>query len=374
MSAALRVVAAPLPVTHADADVADLERAVLADEAAAKGQWFTPPEMVQAVAQMAAALAPLPEDAIRAAILAGRVPRAMLDDIADGWPGVHGGGEAGRLWAEDEIRRVHPFAWMVRGEDPDTEAGRSEWWHGWIRAYHGPAERRVAAQAARWLRAWRDAVVDRVAVLMGAREVRDIVSDILGATEAAADFRKTVGPTLEKVIELAFKSAAKEMALSGSLSWDPVIGTAGQGIGALVTNVVQTTRDRVEGIIRAGAAEGWTTAEMQQALMTDPAFGRARALTIARTETGRLSTTGTNEAIQQAQALGVSVEREWVTARDEAVRPSHRALDGDKTTALDPWTFPSGIPTQGPGQSGVAAEDINCRCAVRPRIKRESKP
>ena len=372
MSPALRVVAALPPQVEPDGD--DLERAVQADEAAAAGQWFAPPELVRTMADAAPVPAPLPEDAIRAAIIAGRVPRAMLADIADGWPRAHGGGEAGRLWAEEEIRRSHPFAWLMRAEDPDTEAGRAEYWHGWIRAFHGPAERRVAAQVARWLRAWRDAVVDRVAVYMGAREVRDLVADILGAGDAAAEFRRTVGPTLEKVIELAFKDAAREMALSGSLAWDPTIATGGQGIGALVTNVVQTTRDRVEGIVRAGISEGWTTAEVQQALMTDPAFGRARALTIARTETGRLATTGSNEAIKQAQSLGVSVEREWITARDEAVRPSHRAMDGDKTTALEPWTLPSGVATQGPGQSGVAAEDINCRCAVRPRIKREPKP
>ena len=84
-------------------------------------------------------------------------------------------------------------------------------------------------------------------------------------------------------------------------------------------------------------------------------FGGARSLTIARTEVASTQ----SETRQQAFVAEGIEEHTWVTARDEAVRPTHRRQDGMTRTIGQ--TFPNGLihPAQSGGPPG---EVINCRC------------
>ena len=75
-------------------------------------------------------------------------------------------------------------------------------------------------------------------------------------------------------------------------------------------------------------------------------------------------------AFDQAADLGVVFLREWVDSQDDAVRPTHRpepeGLGGQTRRPGELFTSPSGAEGLGPGMFMVAAEDINCRCVVRP--------
>jgi uncharacterized protein with gpF-like domain len=71
-------------------------------------------------------------------------------------------------------------------------------------------------------------------------------------------------------------------------------------------------------------------------------------------------------AFGQAADLGVSFMREWVSSRDDAVRPTHVELDGQLRQPGEPFDSESGAAGLGPGLFFVPSEDINCRCVVRP--------
>lgn len=100
-----------------------------------------------------------------------------------------------------------------------------------------------------------------------------------------------------------------------------------------------------------------------------------KAVRIARTETHRVREAGNqdaaisvNHALKDSTA-GITMTKTWKTMKDERVRPSgktkkynHRKMEGITIPVNEEFTLPSGTKTLAPGQSGVAGEDINCRC------------
>lgn len=103
-----------------------------------------------------------------------------------------------------------------------------------------------------------------------------------------------------------------------------------------------------------------------------------KAIRITRTETHRVREAGNLDAatsVQEAADKGnvpVKMMKVWKTMRDERVRPAkskgknrkydHRKMEGVSVPIDEEFTLPSGAKTTAPGQSGVAGEDINCRC------------
>jgi uncharacterized protein with gpF-like domain len=99
-----------------------------------------------------------------------------------------------------------------------------------------------------------------------------------------------------------------------------------------------------------------------------------RAQTIARTEAMRAVNTGSRAAMQQAIDNGEVepswITRKWLTARDERVRHSHRALDGQEVGWDEPFILPSGGTIRWPHDPlAPAAETIACRCSVTHSIR-----
>lgn len=101
-----------------------------------------------------------------------------------------------------------------------------------------------------------------------------------------------------------------------------------------------------------------------------------KAIRIARTETHRVREAGGIDAAMSVDEIlktgesGMRMVKTWRTMKDERVRPAkarnrqynHRKMDGVAIPVDEEFTLPSGAKTMAPGQSGVAGEDINCRC------------
>lgn len=103
-----------------------------------------------------------------------------------------------------------------------------------------------------------------------------------------------------------------------------------------------------------------------------------KAIRIARTETHRVREAGNHDAavsvddVLKTGESGMRMMKTWKTMKDERVRPAkakgknrkydHRKMDGVTILVDEEFTLPSGAKTMAPGQSGVAGEDINCRC------------
>ena len=83
------------------------------------------------------------------------------------------------------------------------------------------------------------------------------------------------------------------------------------------------------------------------------------------------------EAFDAAGEEGLQLFKEWVSAGDNRVRDSHVAMDGQQVDVADMFTFVEGdnkgAKTDMPGTSGIAGEDINCRCWMVVGIKIRDK-
>lgn len=102
-----------------------------------------------------------------------------------------------------------------------------------------------------------------------------------------------------------------------------------------------------------------------------------KAITIARTETHRVTEAGKQEAVTRATNQGIVMKKKWNTSRDSRVRKTtqsnHVALDGQTVSSDQPFNLGKGITAMTPGQSGKAEHDINCRCFVTYSVERVEK-
>lgn len=109
-----------------------------------------------------------------------------------------------------------------------------------------------------------------------------------------------------------------------------------------------------------------------------------KSVRIARTEAHRVREAGNLDAALnltgRLQSAGYSMVKTWRTMKDERVRPSrsyrtksgwkykrsgkydHQKMEGVSVPINEKFKLPSGAEAMAPGQSGVAGEDINCRC------------
>jgi phage portal protein BeeE len=85
-----------------------------------------------------------------------------------------------------------------------------------------------------------------------------------------------------------------------------------------------------------------------------------RSMTIARTEVMRSSNAANFIAMD---ASGIE-KKEWVATFDGRTRDDHMKLDGTVLPLREEFQYPSGGTTLTPGESGIARQDINCRCTL----------
>lgn len=95
--------------------------------------------------------------------------------------------------------------------------------------------------------------------------------------------------------------------------------------------------------------------------------GAGKTIRIINTETHRAVETGTLSAYSKvneaADTLGLKTKKQWIATDDERTRNSHRALH-EKFADAKGLFYVNGHPTEAPGMSGIADEDINCRCTT----------
>jgi SPP1 gp7 family putative phage head morphogenesis protein len=133
---------------------------------------------------------------------------------------------------------------------------------------------------------------------------------------------------------------------------------------------------QVDRVITQGLIQGHSYPKMAKAIKEMVVERNATdAVRIARTEGHRAAVQGALDNYDEARELGVECEQIWDATLDGKTRPEHGALDGKPAQEHNGelmWhaTAPDGqdIWTPGPGLSGNASMDINCRCRVRGQI------
>lgn len=126
---------------------------------------------------------------------------------------------------------------------------------------------------------------------------------------------------------------------------------------------------RVKSLIEQGIIQGFAYQKVAKQVKEQMEIGATKAMRIIRTETGRAQTEGALKGYDEAQSEGLGFARVWLASLDDRTRFSHRSMDKQQANPeTNLFTLPSGAMTQGPHLSGIAGEDINCRCALTAQI------
>jgi len=205
------------------------------------------------------------------------------------------------------------------------------------------------------------------------------LSDLLGETFSAN------GNLVENLCKVQYQESfyrsawAIDQNLGVSLSWgllDPktVEAAIRSPEWRRLKNIAITTwkRDtfaKLDRTITQGLIQGQSYGKMAKALKSGVyENSAAKAMRIARTEGHRASIQGKLRHIDEAERLGVKVQRVWDATLDKATRPEHGELDGQVANKEGFFNTSFGL-VQGPGLSGIPEEDINCRCTIREQIE-----
>lgn len=131
----------------------------------------------------------------------------------------------------------------------------------------------------------------------------------------------------------------------------------------------QTTLKKIDKVLEVGVSAGDSIDEIAASVAgvfnTERDY---RSLRIAQTEVIASLNQGALEAYEDNEMVE---KKGWLPAYDEATRDSH--IDAGHRYGVrgaiplhEDFVLSSGATGAGPGQTGVAAEDINCRCSVFP--------
>lgn len=126
-----------------------------------------------------------------------------------------------------------------------------------------------------------------------------------------------------------------------------------------VRTIVSTQQDRVAALVSDAAREGKTIGQLVTDLRKSfGELGRSFAERIARTETCALYSHGHQVAMEDA---GIET-KEWISARDAFVRPTHEDADGQIVGIKEYFVLSDGDSGPYPGQMGRVENVANCRC------------
>ena len=132
------------------------------------------------------------------------------------------------------------------------------------------------------------------------------------------------------------------------------------------TRTTRTTWDALKAALVKGHRKGESLDQLARRVSQVMDVRASQGRMIARSEVTRAVTTGQIAAYSAAKIVG----KRWRTQHDELVRETHAAVDGVTVGVGALFTVGAGQ-GQGPGQIGIAEEDINCRCVLEP-VKDES--
>ena len=120
-------------------------------------------------------------------------------------------------------------------------------------------------------------------------------------------------------------------------------------------------RQHLNSAIRQGILNGESIPKIAKRLQTSVGMGQATALRAARTCTTAAENLGRLEALRQAKAMGINVQKRWMATLDGRTRHTHRILDGETIDIEE--KFSNGLMYPG-DNSGDGKEFYNCRCTM----------
>lgn len=171
------------------------------------------------------------------------------------------------------------------------------------------------------------------------------------------ELKKWTAPIISKCVESGVDLAKGELKTK-SIAEDIFLNKLQAYIATRIAKIIginRTTQKRLRSKIDEGVQAGETIDQIADRVRDYYNMSGSRAKLIARTETAG----GVNGGTQlYYEDIGVE-KKKWLTAGDEAVRPTHRVLDGEVVDIDERFSNGLMYPADSEGEAG---EVINCRC------------
>jgi len=114
--------------------------------------------------------------------------------------------------------------------------------------------------------------------------------------------------------------------------------------------------------VRQGVIQGESVPKVTKRIQEALGMSYNSAEKIARTEILRSTSIGNQVAYNQARDSGVQIEETWDATLDDRTRSDHAAADGTPKDNITGLYSLFGTEFSAPRMSGIAKQDINCRC------------
>ena len=229
-----------------------------------------------------------------------------------------------------------------------------------------PLEKMFYSKVKRFLFEQRSRVLEKLHSSMA----KDLSDEIFNENNEIKAMQKLVKPLYELSLKDGANMAAEQVG-NASFVFNPLTPEFLAYMKMRLTNIpkgmVQTIKEQLREGITEGITLGETVNELAEWVKGIYNVASSRALTIARTESASSINAG---RFIQLEKEGVK-SHEWVTALDEAVRDSHKALEGSIAEIGEEFEFKgkggfsgsSGLKYPG-DMDADPGEVINCRCTT----------
>ncbi len=242
-------------------------------------------------------------------------------------------------------------------------------WNAFVRRAD-PHEAKIGELVADLFRRQRDSVLARLNGRSKRAGPEDLVEEPFDLSQWTRTFRVEIRPSLRALVLEFGRASLEELGidLAFDVSQASVVRFLERRAQRFAERVNETTWDMLKATLKEGIDAGEGIPELGDRVESAMA-GRIRSSkeVIARTEVIGASNGGTLEAWKQASDLIES--KTWLATLDDRVRDSHREAHG-QTVALDDDFDVGDGRGPAPGQIGLAAEDIQCRCTMKANLKR----
>lgn len=235
---------------------------------------------------------------------------------------------------------------------------------------HSPASRGLEKDVAKVFGEERQIILANLSRAMRAAKADTAIVDfvLFGYEEERQKLEAVLSKHYSGLLEKAVKLALEQVA-AGDFEYDflnpRVTGFLKQKAFKISGEQTQETLDLLRDELIEGLEANESLEQLADRVMKVFDFSeRYRARRIAWTETTSVTNWGIEDAWRQT---GLVKKKMWLTARDEKVRESHQALDGEVVEMDSGFTTSDGTVLRRPGDpDGPPGEVINCRCTILP--------
>ena len=268
---------------------------------------------------------------------------------------------------------------LINEEKKRLSKDRDRTWRNWVEKRQAPAERRLQRSIHAYLKEARKRYQTRIKEYVSAEKGAGdyIAKGVLSWSELLA-----VGDEASRIISQFGRDWLAVWALAGNEELDKVYRRAGktrpldltfgerdlakEAIDFAAFDIAQTTAKSVQGIIEQGLLAGASVNQIAIGLDNAAGFGIGRSRTIARTESTKAINLAASQSYQTAANEGIRIQKQWLSSRDDKVRPTHQDLDGDIVGVNENFVIPPNLTAASPALFESAKESINCRCTIVP--------